>query len=247
VMRGEGKAGKAFTHLHHFHQFTEQAIDRFERDGRSGLDREQVLALSDLMTESDGKPHHHKPLGALTARGQGTERVWELSNLLFFDDSLQVIEALSRIAADYDLYPVHVPNPYTDRAQDVGELDKILPSALLRSRGGAVKATTEALATAEEAGSHIEGILQLLDYLSSAGLSSQAELSWDLFWQRSRAVSHSQPMLPDGVHLLVHETPTDLETFWQQYVGPQRKHKQRIRQFINDNKSTQIFSLGHRD
>lgn len=239
VVRGEGKAGKAFTHLHHFHEFANRSLDRFERDGWSGLDPEQAVALSHFMYVGAGKAHHDKPLGALAARG------WELSKLLFLDDSLQVIEAISRIDAKYCLYPVHVPNPYADQAQDVGELDKILPSALLRSRHGAVKAATDALAVAEAAGSRIEGILHLLGYLSSVGLYSQAELSWEQFQQRTRIVSRTRQALPDGVHLLVHETPTDLGTFWQQYVSPQRMHKQRIRQFINDNKDTQVFSGGN--
>lgn len=147
----------------------------------------------------DGKAHYRKPIGAFVRKG------WSTKGLIHFDDSLRVNE---------DLHGIFVRNPYSSKPdRDVGELKKISLPGLWRSHDSAVMGVAETLARVEAVGSTFDAIQGALRLYPSPH-------DYDLT-ERSR--------LPDGIVLMMYETPTTLGEFWENYVKRPNGLKKRIK------------------
>jgi len=202
------EGSRSIVHLHHFLDYAQSLITAFDRGGFEALkagEQDEVMAYC-----KDGRGHYLKPIGALALRG------WAASSLLHFEDSTQVVADIEdRVSKK--IRAIHVRQPHSN-AGDIKLWNKIAVSGLWRSRQRTAESTIRDLARMEARHSTISALL--------AALGAFKVFSSDLPDTEIRAP------LPEGVLLMVHETPTTLGKFWRYYVKPTNDVKDRIRQVV---------------
>lgn len=202
---------RSVAHLHHFLDYADDLITRFDRGGFTNLSKQ--WRADTLAYFEEGKAHHHKPLGALTLRG------WDTSSFLHFDDSTTVIkeiEAEARERAGLKIRGIWVRQPHSRFFQDVKEWNKIASSGLWRPREAAARGAVTRLARMEWTGCTMPALLTALGgmyaFSGDEGPSVFPEIG-----------------LPEGVRMMIHETPTTLGEYWRYYVEPTGRRTKRIR------------------
>ena len=203
---------RSLLHLHHFLEYAEALLDRYEAQGAHALspaERGELLGILE-----DGKAHHRKPLGAWAARG------WPAASLLHVEDASRVVAELARqaqAAGHADAHFVHVRQPHSRLYTDIKEWHKISLPAFWRTRATAMHGIAAHLARREWAASPFPALLEAVKARAPGSAAGARPAPWPAAG------------LPEGVVLTVHETPTTLGEFWNYYVEPTQRVQRRVR------------------
>jgi hypothetical protein len=124
---------KSVIHLHHFLDYADELMARFERHGGAALTPREGEELAGLF--DDARAHHRKPVGAWAMRG------WDITTH----------RRQAQIAGHAGARAVHLRHPHSHWFANIQEWHKVSWPALLRERRRAIFGVARHLARCEAA------------------------------------------------------------------------------------------------